>query len=116
MPRPPETLKKRAEFLVMNQAAKWVTPGFILQYQPKPDASRRVGYTVSKKVGNAVTRNRVKRRLRAIAAEALANEHADMVLIGRPGADALAYRSLIKDLRWALKRVKGKLGQERAPQ
>ena len=109
MAAPPTTLKHRRDFLAMNRARKWVTPGFILQYQPH-DAPVEMGYTVSKKVGNAVIRNRVKRRFRALAASALTDERARMVLIGRPGAQDVAFKQLTKDLRWALKRVKAKAG------
>lgn len=108
MASPPTTLKKRRDFLAMNRAVKWVTPGFILQYAPHDAATPQLGYTVSKKVGNAVIRNRMKRRFRALAADRLASESATMVLIGRPGAETIAYQQLAKDLNWALKRVKAK--------
>ena len=67
-----------------------VTPGFILLVSPRGDgaAAMRVGYTVSKKVGGAVVRNRMKRRFRALAGELLPERGvpgADHVLIGRQG-------------------------------
>lgn len=110
MASPPTTLKKRRDFLAMNRAAKWVTPGFILQYAPHEASTAQLGYTVSKKVGNAVVRNRMKRRFRSLAADRLASESATMVLIGRPGAQDVPYQQLAKDLSWALKRVKAKAG------
>ncbi len=63
-------------------------PGFVLLVRPRGDGSdaMRVGYTVSKKVGGAVVRNRMKRRLRALARELLpvaGVPGADHVLIGR---------------------------------
>lgn len=110
MASPPNTLKKRRDFLAMNRAAKWVTPGFILQYAPSEASTTQLGYTVSKKVGNAVVRNRMKRRFRALAADNLGSEPATMVLIGRPGAEKVPYQQLVKDLGWALRRVKAKAG------
>ena len=66
----------------------------------------RVGYTVTKKIGNAVRRNRIKRRFRA-AARAVVPAHAapghDYVLIARPGADLRAWPALLDDLARALK-------------
>ena len=70
----------------------------------------RVGYTVTKKLGGAVARNRIKRRLRA-AARAVVPDHAapghDYVLIARPGAEARAWPALLDDLRRALKHARG---------
>ena len=65
--RPP-VLKKRADFLRAANARRQGTSGFHLQARERgDDAPFRVGYTCSKKVGNAVARNRAKRRLREIA-------------------------------------------------
>lgn len=110
MPQQLPTMKQRKEFLAMNRAAKWVTPGFIVQYdsnleQPTPPT---VGYTVSKKVGNAVVRNTVKRRFRAIAAQGLGRHRGRFVLIGRPGALGIPFAQLEKDLAWALRRLNAK--------
>ena len=97
-------LKKRAEFLAAQAARrKFVTPGMIVQAraQGTEDAmGLRLGFTVSKKVGNAVQRNRAKRRLRAAAAETLAvyaNCNYDLVMIGRT-------ETLTRDYRGALRR------------
>ena len=71
-------------------------------------AEPRVGLTVSRKVGKAVTRNRVRRRLRAVAQDVLpgaARADTDYVLIGRKGTLGRPYALLIKDLRWALSRL-----------
>lgn len=108
-------LKRRAEFLrVAASRRKWAAPGLILQAapaEPQAEASAhtiRVGFTCSKKVGNAVARNRAKRRLRAAAREVLGLEAAprhDYVLIGRTETLRRPYALLLQDLRTALKRV-----------
>ena len=109
-------LKRRAEFLrVAASRRKWAAPGLILQAAPaEPQADEasahaiRVGFTCSKKVGNAVARNRAKRRLRAAAREVIGLEAApshDYVLIGRTETLRRPYALLLQDLRTALKRV-----------
>ncbi len=76
----------------------------------------RVGFTVSRKVGNAVRRNRARRRLRAVVAEVLA-EHSrpgcDYVLIGRAGTLDRRYADLVADLCTALARIGTKGSQSR---
>ena len=69
----------------------------------------RVGFTVTKKVGNSVIRNRVRRRLRAVAGQVLVGTAAsglDLVIIGRKGTIERQYSALIKDLKTALKKLK----------
>jgi ribonuclease P protein component len=69
----------------------------------------RVGFTVTKKVGNSVIRNRVRRRLRAVADQVLVDTAAsglDIVIIGRMGTIERPYTALIKDLKIALKKLK----------
>lgn len=93
-----------------------MTPGLILQARARDaeepiagDASAiRVGFTVSKKVGNAVVRNRAKRRLRAIAENILtehAIDHHDYVLIGRAGTRRRNYAALLDDLEVSLRKL-----------
>ena len=105
-------LKKRGDLLrVASARRKFVTPSLILQARPhdKSEAGEtapiRVGFTVSRRVGNAVVRNRVRRRLRA-AAEAILPEFAaknsDFVIIGRPAARDQKYASLTGHLKSAL--------------
>ena len=109
----PAVLRKRADFLAAARARKQGTAGFLLQARDRADGDPavRVGYTCSRKVGNAVTRNRAKRRLRALAAELLpllAQPGHDYVLIGKPGATTTrAFDALRGDLRFALSRVHG---------
>ena len=124
-------LTKRPEFLrVAAGRQKWVTPGMVVQARPRdeaPPASAaaalnasegaasteragppRVGITVSRKVGNAVQRNRARRRLRAAAREALPAVGApgiDYVLIGRAGTLSRAYADLLADLRQAVDKL-----------
>jgi len=115
-----ERLKKRAEFLrVAGTRRKWVTDGLILQGAPRPgiqpedqsageDRFARIGFTVTKKVGKAVVRNRVRRRLRAVA-DQLAAELAlpgwDYVVIGRHQTIERPFDALVDDMRTALRRI-----------
>lgn len=116
MPKGVERLKKRAEFLrVASARRKWATPGIVLQAafdKSNADAGLlRVGFTATKKTGNAVARNRIKRRLRALADEILpAHGQAgwDYVLIGRKGTIDRSFEALRNDLLIALAKVRAK--------
>jgi ribonuclease P protein component len=88
-------------------------PGFVLQVAPvpteRPPPVVRVGFTVSKKVGNAVARNRVRRRLREIARMVIpeqARSDLDYVLVGRQGALVRDFSVLRQELVDALERLK----------
>ena len=81
-----ETLSKRSDFVAASNAEKYVGKSIIIQARPNSLQTIRVGYTASKRVGNAVARNRAKRRMRAAVAETLAfygTPGTDYVLIGR---------------------------------
>lgn len=112
-----QVLKNRADFLRASRASHVAMPGFVMQMRkrqpgetPDPDLVR-VGFTCSKKVGNAVARNRAKRRLREIARLALpmlGRPGHDYVLIGRRTATAtLPLTQLQSDLTRALVRLHG---------
>jgi len=107
-------LTRRAEFLKVAAARrKFVAPGLILQAAAGPATepaavSWRVGFTASRKVGNAVARNRARRRLRAASAEVLpahAQAGHDYVVIARAGTLTRQYQALVGDLQEGLRRL-----------
>jgi ribonuclease P protein component len=83
-------IKKRSDFLAANRGKRYATPGFVLLVFDRRDADpeKRMGITITKKVGNAVVRNRMRRRFRELARELLdthGKAGADHILIGRDG-------------------------------
>jgi ribonuclease P protein component len=118
------TLKKRAEFLRIRGGARCATPSFVLETKPRSQAfpaetgrstisplepaAARFGFTVTKQMGGAVERNRIKRRLRAavgLLGEGATRANHDYVLIARTGALSRPFADLQKDLERALQRV-----------
>lgn len=107
---PPGRLTRRAEFLrVAGKGRRAAVHGLVLQALPRDDhAPARLGFTVTKKVGNAVIRNRTRRRLKEAARLLLrdqAVEGVDLVLIGRDTTRARPFALLVEDLRRALARL-----------
>ena len=104
-----QRLRRRADFLAAAAGAKFHVAGFVLQQRDRHDEGPpRVGYTVSKKVGNAVERNRVRRRLREVVRMSAADRMRtgrDYVLVGRRAALDLPFDRMAEDFCSALKRV-----------
>jgi len=119
-----DRLKKRSEFLAVAAAnRRWTTPGLVLQAKPHTHTSQdsdpsgtnpasdavavRVGFTATKKIGNAVKRNRARRRLRAAVDDVLRGSGAsgaDLVIVARQGTITRPYADLKTDLTAALRR------------
>ncbi|MGH1404159.1 MAG: ribonuclease P protein component [Alphaproteobacteria bacterium] len=106
-----EMLTARSDFItVQKKGQKWVSHGLILQVRDHDDSEViRTGFTVSKKVDkSAVKRNRIKRRLRSVAADILsqyAKPGVDYVLVGRKMTATRPYRDVCNDLKWCLKKT-----------
>ena len=121
-------LKQRADFLrIARDGRKSAAPGLIVQMAPaivgddttsKGKAELRVGFTASRKVGNAVARNRARRRLRALAAEILptqARPGFDYVLIARAATVGRPFARLREDLLRALAKLDALGGKRSIP-
>lgn len=106
-----KTLQNRPDFLRAASARRQAAGGFLLQARDRADgdATVRVGFTATKKVGNAVTRNRAKRRLRALARAILPTQARpgwDYVLVARPGVTPdRDFAALLADLAGALRQL-----------
>jgi ribonuclease P protein component len=104
-----EKLRRRRDFLAAAAGAKAPTTGFVLQERRRGDEGpARVGFTVSKKVGGAVERNRVRRRLREVVRLSAARNlriGSDYVLVGRSIALEMPFSCLVEDFAGALARL-----------
>jgi ribonuclease P protein component len=104
-----EKLRRRRDFLAAAAGAKAPTNGFVLQERRRGDEGpARVGFTVSKKVGGAVERNRVRRRLREVVRLSAARNlrsGSDYVLVGRSIALEMPFSRLVEDFAGALARL-----------
>ena len=101
-------LTRRADFLAANRGLRVARPGFVLLVNPNPLDQVRFGITVTQKIGNAVVRNRMKRRLRALLRELLPEQGLpahDHVLIGRDGGVERDFAKLREELAAALTRA-----------
>lgn len=117
---PIETLKRRADFLRIRGGVRWGTPSFLMESKPRRIADKnddtaqeghsiaRFGYTVTKRQGNAVIRNRMRRRLKE-AVRLVGGDYAkpgnDYVVVARAGALHRPFEALTKDLVEALQRL-----------
>jgi len=113
-----ERLRRRAEFLAVAAGTRIPAPAFVLQARRRDDEGpARVGFTVSKKVGTAVERNRVRRRLRE-AVRRSASHHMrsghDYVLVGRRAALTVDFARLTGDLEQSLARLHVRHGRRPA--
>jgi ribonuclease P protein component len=103
-------IRRRADFLAANGGARRAMPGFVLLVKKRDDGDPtiRLGITVTKKVGNAVVRNRMKRRFRALGRDLLGSQGiagADLILIGRAGGIERDYGALRDEFGAALKKL-----------
>ena len=112
----PSVLTKRADFLAANKGLRNARAGFVLLTRPNDGQGMRYGITVTKKIGNAVVRNRMKRRFRELLREALPKlglaDH-DHVLIGRAGGVERDFQTMAEELNVALERAAAGKGDPR---
>ncbi|HEX2216148.1 MAG TPA: ribonuclease P protein component [Xanthobacteraceae bacterium] len=112
-----ERLRQRADFVAAGQGARAPAPAFMLQVRRRPDEGpARIGFTVSRKVGTAVERNRARRRLREMVRQASAGGGVepghDYVVVGRRAALTHPFDRLVADFLSAMRRA---LRQKHAP-
>lgn len=118
-----QTLKARAEFLAVRGGRRSSTPAFLIEMRERPPgdgagvAGARFGFTITKKIGNAVTRNRIRRRLKAAFA-AGAGQHArsscDYVIVARHAALDRPFTLLLEDVARAFAALHGNAKRGRA--
>ena len=126
-----ETLRKRREFLRVRGGGRWATHAFVLEAKQRlpipsvaatkmqntvPDNGPRVGFTVTKRLGNAVRRNRIRRRLKAAVqevAQSAAKDHFDYVVIARAPTHDMTFAELIELMAKAFERVHQPAGKSR---
>jgi ribonuclease P protein component len=111
-----ERLLRRSEYLAAAKAPSAAATSVVVQARARADGKAfRVGYTCTKKLGNAVMRNRIRRRMREAAKQVLpeiAKAETDYVLIGRMGSENRPFEDLRKDIISAVTRVNSGEGQK----
>ena len=104
-----DRLRQRADFLAVANGPRMNSAAFVVQSRARDDGGPiRVGFTVTKKVGTATERNRIRRRLRELVKrldEGSIRPHSDYVLVGRRAALAADFAAMLDDLRSALRRL-----------
>jgi ribonuclease P protein component len=104
-----KTITKRADFLSANSGIRNARAGFVLLTRPNDGQGIRFGITVTKKIGNAVVRNRMKRRFRELLRAALPTQGVvdhDHVLIGRAGGVERDFHLMADELSRALEKAR----------
>jgi ribonuclease P protein component len=114
-----ERLRRRKDFLAAAAGASVSMAGFVVQERRRRDGEApRIGFTVSRRVGNAVERNRVRRRLKEIVRLSAATGFAagsDYVVVGRQAAQGMTFARLVEDFAGALRRLDKRRGASLAP-
>ncbi|UAB78202.1 ribonuclease P protein component [Erythrobacter sp. SCSIO 43205] len=113
-----KVLTKRSDFVAANKGLRNAKPGFVLLTRPNGGEGVRYGITVTKKIGNAVVRNRMKRRFRELLRDALpkgALPNHDHVLIGRAGGVERDFATMALELGKALERAQSGKGDSPRP-
>lgn len=104
-----DRMKRRADFLAAAKGARASMPPFLVQARDRKDsAASRIGFTVTKKTGSSVERNRIRRRLRAAAREVVPSvgyKGFDYVLVARRPALRAPFAALVADLQNAMIRL-----------
>ncbi|MES2751534.1 MAG: ribonuclease P protein component [Pseudomonadota bacterium] len=104
-----DRLKQRADFVAAASGLRMSGPAFVVQSRSRDDGGPvRVGFTVTKKVGTATERNRIRRRLREVVKRLdviSMRPHHDYVLVGRRAALDRGFETMFNDLRSALSRL-----------
>ena len=108
-----ESLRKRKDFIAIRAGRRQHSPSFVLQMRERGEDNFaaegvRIGYTATKKTGNAVERNRIKRRMRAVVHQVMpiyARQAHDYVLIGKRAALNTEFETMVAELGSSLSRV-----------